>query len=109
MLKLINAQEVKERLRVHPAPVLVEALPAKYFRDRHFPGAINLPHDTTDAEVRRVLPDPEAEVVVYCASGPCRNSGILAHRLEALGFARVLDFHEGKEGWENAGYSFEQG
>jgi rhodanese-related sulfurtransferase len=108
MSKVINAQEVKERLGNQPAPVLVEALPEKYFRDRHLPGAINLPHDTTDAEVRRVLPDPEAEVIVYCASGPCRNSGILARRLETLGFARVLDFHEGKEGWEKAGYSFEQ-
>jgi len=108
MPKLVNALEVKERLQIKPAPVLVEALPQKYFQDRHLPGAINLPHDSIDAELRRVLPDLEAEVIVYCASGPCQNSGILARRLEDLGFVHVLDFHEGKEGWERAGYGFER-
>ena len=108
MPKLVNALEVKERLQIKPAPVLVEALPEKYFQDRHLPGAINLPLDSLDAEIRRLLPDPEAEVVVYCASGPCQNSGILARRLEDLGFRHVLDFHEGKEGWERAGYGFER-
>jgi len=108
MPKLVNALEVKERLQIKPAPMLVEALPEKYFRDRHLPGAINLPHDSVDAEIRRVLPDLETEVIVYCANGPCQNSGILARRLEHLGFVHVLDFHEGKEGWENAGYGFER-
>jgi rhodanese-related sulfurtransferase len=107
MPKLLNAQQVKERLQTQPAPILIEALPAKYFHDRHLPGAINLPHDSNNAEIRRVLPDPDAEVIVYCASGPCQNSGLLARRLEDLGFTQVLDFHEGKEGWERAGFSFE--
>ena len=107
MPKLLNAQQVKERLQTQPAPILIEALPAKYFHDRHLPGAINLPHDSNNAEIRRVLPDPDAEVIVYCASAPCQNSGLLARRLEDLGFTQVLDFHEGKEGWERAGFSFE--
>jgi rhodanese-related sulfurtransferase len=96
MPKLLNAQQVKERLQITPAPVLVEALPAKYFRDRHLPGAINLPHDSNDAVIRRVLPDLEAEVIVYCASGPCQNSGILARRLEDLGFTQAQDFTKEK-------------
>jgi rhodanese-related sulfurtransferase len=108
MPKLVNALEVKERLQTKPAPVLVEALPERYFQDRHLPGAINLPHDSTDVEIRRILPDVETEVIVYCASGPCQNSGILARHLEKLGFVHVLDFQEGKEGWERAGYSFER-
>ena len=108
MPKLVNALEVRERLQTKPAPVLVEALPEKYFQDRHLPGAINLPHDSGDAEIRRVLPNLETEVIVYCASGPCQNSGILARRLQDLGFVHVLDFDEGKDGWERAGYDFER-
>jgi hypothetical protein len=68
MPNLLNALEVKERLQVKPAPMLVEALPEKYFRDRHLPGAINLPHDSSDPEIRRILPDLEAEIIVYGAS-----------------------------------------
>ena len=108
MPEILNAHEVKARLRGSPRPILVEALPEKYYRDRHLPGALHLPHDAPEAEIRRVLPDPREPVIVYCASGPCENSGELTRRLAKLGYSRVADFHEGKEGWENAGYPFER-
>lgn len=103
----MSAEEVKRRLDAAEAVVLVEALPAKYFQERHLPGAINLPHDAGDETIRNTVPDLAAEIIVYCASGPCSNSGTLARRLAALGYENVSDFHEGKEGWERAGYAFE--
>ncbi|NIR28199.1 MAG: rhodanese-like domain-containing protein, partial [Gammaproteobacteria bacterium] len=83
------------------------ALPPKYFADKHLPGAINIPHDEVDVLAPTVLPDKSTEIVVYCASAPCRNSGVAAQRLAALGYTRVFDYHEGKQDWIEAGLPVE--
>ena len=51
----------------------------------------------------------DAEIVVYCASGPCQNSGIASRRLASLGYANVSDYHEGKAEWIAAGLPVESG
>lgn len=109
MAPKITRDELKARLDRRDRPTLVEALPAKYFLDRHLPGAINIPHDQVDALAATLLPDKDAPVVVYCANGPCRNSGIAADRLIALGYRDVRDYHEGKQDWVDAGLPTESG
>ena len=109
MVAIIAREELKAKLdRGHPV-VLVEALPEKYYRHAHLPGAINIPHDQVDALAPRMLPDKAAEIVVYCANGPCRNSGLAAARLAELGYGNVRDYHEGKADWIAAGYPVESG
>jgi len=46
--------------------VLVEALPEEYYRRSHLPGAVNLPYEETAEKAAAVLPDKEADTVVYC-------------------------------------------
>jgi rhodanese-related sulfurtransferase len=103
MVAKITREELQARLQRKTPVILVEALPEKYYRDAHLPGAINIPHDEVDAVAPRLLPDKAAEIVVYCANGPCKNSGIAAERLAALGYANVTDYHEGKADWIAAG------
>jgi rhodanese-related sulfurtransferase len=45
--------------------VLVDTLGEEYYRQSHLPGAINLPLEEID-RAEEVLPDKEAEIVVYC-------------------------------------------
>ncbi len=105
----ITREELTAELERGAAVTLVEALPAKYYLDRHLPGALNLPHDRVDALAPALLPEKSAQIVVYCASGPCRNSGIVAARLAELGYQRVRDYFEGKAGWIAAGLPTESG
>jgi rhodanese-related sulfurtransferase len=109
MVSMITRDELKATLEGPARPVLVEALPAKYYLDKHLPGAINIPHDQVDALAPRLLPDKTAPIVVYCANGPCKNSGIAAARLAELGYADVRDYHEGKADWIEAGLPVECG
>jgi rhodanese-related sulfurtransferase len=104
MPTIIDAQTVKRQLDNRHPFLLIEALPEKYYLDGHLPGAVNLPHEAPDAELRRKLPDSSAEVVVYCASRTCPNSSMLARRLESLGFQKVAVLESGKDGWAQAGY-----
>jgi rhodanese-related sulfurtransferase len=103
----ITLDRLRERIDANPELVLVEALPEQYYRHSHLPGAINIPHDAVDELAHVLLPDKDAEIVVYCASGPCKNSGIAANRLVALGYTQVADYHEGKAEWIEAGLRVE--
>jgi rhodanese-related sulfurtransferase len=103
MVQVIDRATLEARLAGPTAPVLIEALPARYYVEAHLPGAINIPHDAIDELAPRVLPDRTAPIVVYCANGPCRNSGIAAERLAALGYTDVADYHAGKADWRAAG------
>lgn len=103
----ITLDELRERINSNPGLVLVEALPEPYYRHSHLPGAINIPHDEVDSLSPEMLPDKAAEIVVYCASGPCRNSGVAAERLSRLGYTNVSDYHEGKAEWMESGLPVE--
>jgi rhodanese-related sulfurtransferase len=109
MVRKITRTDLKARLDRGDSLVLVEALPEKYYSDKHLPGAINIPHDAVDALAPGMLPDKSAPIVVYCANAPCKNSGIAAQRLIEMGYANVLDYHEGKADWLAAGFPVETG
>lgn len=109
MPRVITLAELRARLEGGSPVTLVEALPPMYYETEHLPGAINIPHDEVDELAPRLLPDPDAAIVVYCASGPCRNSGIASRRLAALGYTDVSDYAEGKAEWIAAGLPVEGG
>ena len=106
MTRIITREEVREAVEGGRA-TLVEALPREYYDKEHLPGALNLPHDQVDDVAATVLPDKQAAVIVYCANGPCANSGIAARRLEELGYTDVADYALGKEDWFAAGLPLE--
>jgi Rhodanese-related sulfurtransferase len=65
----ITVEELRQRLAPggpSPAPILVEAMPLPYFRHSHLPGARHLPPDAVAATAPGLLPDRDAEIVVYC-------------------------------------------
>ena len=109
MVQTITREDLSARLDRGDKVTLVEALPAKYYEDKHLPGAINIPHDEVDALASGLLPDKAAEIVVYCANSPCRNSGLAARRLAELGYTKVRDYDAGKADWIEAGLPVERG
>ncbi len=103
MTNQISRNELVKRLLGSERPILVEALPEKYFTHAHIPGAINMPHDQVDDLAVRMLPQKDAPIVVYCASVTCQNSHIAAERLTELGYKDVQVYVEGKKDWIDAG------
>jgi len=108
-MKLIDRDTLQRKLQSPSAPILVEALPEKYWRDWHLPGARHLPHDQVKQLAPAVLPDRNAEIVVYCASATCQNSHIAARILEQQGYTNVAVYAEGKQDWQQAGLPVERG
>lgn len=108
MVKEITRDELLLRIRDNAELALLEALPGKYFNDWHLPGAKHFPHDQVKQLAPAIVPDKQAEVVVYCANAACQNSHIAAKQLSALGYTRVAVYSGGKKDWSEAGLEVEK-
>ncbi len=104
----IHRDDIQAHLKAGTALKLVEALPEKYYRDGHLPGAIALDHDEIPTAAETRLPDKKAFIVVYCASAACQNSRMAATALANLGYSNVAEYVEGKQDWVAAGLPLER-
>ena len=64
----ISRDELKGKIDRRDPFFLVETLPETAYHHVHLPGAINLPPDKLAEVAPSLLPDRNAEIVVYCAS-----------------------------------------
>ncbi len=108
MSKVITREELQVRIAANPDLLILEALPEKYYRDGHLPGAKHMPHDQTKQLAAGLAPNRESEIVVYCASNTCQNSHIAANYLTQLGYSHVAVYAGGKQDWNDAGLPFER-
>jgi rhodanese-related sulfurtransferase len=67
-MKTISRDELKQKIDRKDDFVLVEALGKTAYDHAHLPGAINLPSDQVATLAPKLLPDKNADIVVYCAS-----------------------------------------
>ena len=68
MVETISREDLKAKLDREDDFVLVETLPEAKYRHTHLPGALNLPPDRLRETAPELLPDKEADIVVYCGS-----------------------------------------
>lgn len=68
MVATISRDDLQTKTRRGERFALVETLPAQAYDKAHLPGAINLPPDQVSKAAPRLLPDKNADIVVYCAS-----------------------------------------
>ena len=68
MVQTISRDELKAKIDRNDHFLLVETLAKTAYDHAHLPGAINLPPDTISSAGPSILPDKNAEIVVYCAS-----------------------------------------
>ena len=103
----ITRESLRTRLDASGRPVVVEALGPAYYADAHLPGAINIPPGRVDELAGALLPDRDADIVVYCSDGGT-SSDQVARRLEQLGYRAVSVYPGGKEDWVEHGLPLER-
>lgn len=67
-VSLISLDELKMKIDRGDDFILLEALAEEYYRKEHLPGAKNLPYEHVAELAPSVVPDKNAEVVLYCMS-----------------------------------------
>jgi rhodanese-related sulfurtransferase len=103
----ITRKTLHSRLAATDRPAVVEALGSAYYADAHLPGAVNIPPGQVDGLAPTLLPDLDADIVVYCSDSGT-SSDLVARRLEQLGYRRVFVYLGGKEDWAEHGLPLER-
>jgi len=103
--KELNSKQMTAVVKSKSATV-VDAR-GKKAQKAHIPGAKTLSSQSSAAEIKKALPDKNAEVVTYCASTSCGASATLAGKLRKMGYKNVREYPEGIQGWQKAGNKVE--
>ena len=67
MVSTISREDLKRKIDSKENFTLVETLPEATYHHEHLPGAVNLPPDRISEFAPSVLPDKNAEIIVYCS------------------------------------------
>ncbi|MFL6299685.1 MAG: rhodanese-like domain-containing protein [Terriglobales bacterium] len=67
-VKAISRDELRSKLNKREKFTLVETLAKAAYDHAHLPTAKNLPPDEVKALAPTLLPDKDAEIIVYCAN-----------------------------------------
>jgi rhodanese-related sulfurtransferase len=102
MMREITRPALAEAILSANPPILVEALPRRYYDSGHLPTAQPLPPDEYERALA-LVPDKDKPIVVYCASVTCRNSHQAAAFLTMRGYRNVAVYAGGKQDWTEAG------
>lgn len=73
----------------------------------HLPGAHHLCKGILERDVEAIIPDPGAEIVLYCGGG--FRSALAADALQKMGYTRVASMAGGWRAWTEAGFPVNQG
>ncbi|MGQ9836901.1 MAG: rhodanese-like domain-containing protein [Cyanobacteriota bacterium] len=68
----------------------------------HAVGAIHLSKGILERDIETVIPDKEAEIVLYCGGG--FRSALAADNLKKMGYQNVISMEGGIRAWREAGF-----
>ncbi len=100
----IDAARTAE-LRETDSPVLVDVRERSEWDEGTIPGAIHIPRGNLESRIEQAVPDRDAHVILYCASG--NRSAFAAKALEELGYENVASLQGGFGDWKRNGFPFE--
>lgn len=88
--KTLTPQQAKHRMEQNDKIVVLDVRTQEEFAAGHIPGAVLLPVDLIEAksaEVAKVLPDKDAEILVYCRSG--KRAQRASQALADMGYTNI--------------------
>lgn len=114
--------QLVESVRPHITELTIDALLAERAQGRrlllldvredsewaagHIPSAQHLGKGVIERDIERQIPDPAAEIVLYCGGG--YRSALAACALQDMGYTRVRSLAGGYRGWQEAGRPIEE-
>jgi rhodanese-related sulfurtransferase len=97
-----NVDEIKARLDRGDTFLLVDVREESEYAKDHLPGAIHLGKGVIERDIEDRVPNPSAEIVLYCGGG--FRSALAADNLQKMGYTNVLSMDGGVRGWREKGY-----
>ena len=98
----VSAEEVEARRKRGDDFLLLDVREKDEVRAGYIDGAVTIPRGFLEFQVAGQIPDPDKDVVVYCAGGA--RSLLAAKVLRSMGYERVASMAGGFTRWKDAGY-----
>ncbi len=101
-IREISLHDVKKRMDAGDNFRLLDVREESEWAKGHLPKAEHLGKGVLERDVESVVPDLNAEVVLYCGGG--FRSALAAESLQKMGYTKVLSMAGGWREWKEAGY-----
>jgi rhodanese-related sulfurtransferase len=101
-----TVQDVKQRLDRGDSFQLVDVREESEWAQGHLPRAVHLGKGVIERDIEARIPDPRAEIVLYCGGG--YRSALAARNLQEMGYENVISMDGGFRGWREAGLPVEK-
>lgn len=100
-----DAATIRARQQAGDDFVLVDVRERDEWDRGHLPGAVHVGKGVIERDAEAALPDPDAEIVLYCGGG--FRSALAADALGRMGYSNVVSMDGGWKAWTDAGYPTE--
>jgi rhodanese-related sulfurtransferase len=94
--------DVQRRLDAGERFHLIDVREHEEWTRGHLPGAMHLCKGIIERDIERIVPDRDADIVLYCGGG--YRSALAADNLGQMGYTHVASMDGGWRGWNEAGY-----
>ena len=99
-------EQVKGKLDRHEPFEFIDVREDKEYAQDHTRGATHLGRGVLERDVETLIPNKQAEIVLYCGGG--YRSALAAHSLRQMGYSNVASMMGGIKAWRDAGYPLSQ-
>jgi polyisoprenoid-binding protein YceI len=107
--EILNSESLRHWLESNPEGLLINVLPEDAFDEARIPGSKNAcTYEMAFIEtMKRLAPDPNAELVVYGESGKTLEADAAIEKLKQAGYLNAKIFKGGLAAWKEAGFPVE--
>ena len=95
-------EQVKWKLDRREPFEFIDVREDKEYAQDHARGATHLGRGVLERDVETMIPNKQAEIVLYCGGG--YRSALAAHSLRQMGYSNVASMIGGIKAWRDAGY-----
>lgn len=104
-VKECTIAEAKARLDRQEPVHFIDVREDHEFLEGHAKGARHLGKGVIERDIETVVPDKQADIILYCGGG--FRSVLAADALQQMGYTRVTSMDGGIRAWREAGYPME--
>jgi len=97
-----TVDEVKTRLDRGEKFLLIDVREESEYGKDHLPNAIHLGKGIIERDIEERVPDPNAEMILYCGGG--FRSALAADNLQKMGYTHVISMDGGIRGWRERNF-----
>ena|SRR5688572_6013234 len=84
----ITIEQARERLRQNPKAILMDVREDSEWQSGHAKGALHLGKGILERDLEKTVPDPSAEIIMYCGGG--YRSILTADAAQKMGYTKVF-------------------